>query len=304
MNMFSDWFSSRGLMPHGFCYQWQPALIWLHAISDTLIALAYFSIPAALIYFVRRRRDTPFGWMFICFSGFIFACGATHLMDVWTLWVPSYWLSGGVKVLTVLASVPTAVFLVRLMPTALTLPNLEELRRANDQLKRQAAILRESEERFRQMAENIQEIFWMINPGTKEVTYVSPAFEQICELPIQAIYSNPTSYRELIFPEDRLRVLSALENLQRTNRFDEEFRIICPNGTLKWVRAIGFTSKDSAGMPAALVGTVQEISIRKEMEFVLPEARAQFDQSLLKIKKEGFVKGLMVVLTKSGERRV
>jgi PAS domain S-box-containing protein len=359
MNMLREWFSSSGVMPHGFCYQWKPALVWLHAISDTLIALAYFLIPAALLYFVRKRRDVPFGWMFVCFGTFIAACGATHAMEVWTLWVPSYWLSGGVKVLTALASVPTAVFLVRLMPTALSIPSTEEIRAVNEELKQQAAALKESEARFRQMAENIQEIFWMLNPKTKEATYVSPAFEQICELPLDSIYAHPTSYRELIHPQDQQRVLAGLEKLESTNRFDEEFRIVCPSGRMKWIRSIGFTAKDAAGNVTTLVGTAQEITVRKEMEAVLresedryrdlvehstdlicthdlqgrllsvnelpckvlgysrdellkkpmrdlllPEARAQFDESLQTIQKEGFVKGAMVVLTKSGERRI
>ena len=59
MNLLSEWLSSNGLMPHGFCYQWKPALIWLHSVSDALIALAYFSIPIALIHLVRKRRDIP-----------------------------------------------------------------------------------------------------------------------------------------------------------------------------------------------------------------------------------------------------
>lgn len=184
MNLLSEWWSSDGLMPHGFCYQWKPALIWLHAVSDTLIALAYFSIPVALIQLVRKRRDIPFSWMFVCFGVFITACGATHLMEVWTLWVPAYWFSGGVKVITALASIPTAVSLVRLVPQALSLPGPEAMRVANEELLRQDATLKKSEERFRQMAENIQEIFWMMNPETKEATYVSPAFQQICELPV------------------------------------------------------------------------------------------------------------------------
>lgn len=359
MNMFPGWVSSNGLMPHGFCYQWKPALIWLHAISDTLIALAYFLIPAALLYFVRKRKDIPFGWMFVCFGVFIAACGATHAMEVWTLWVPSYWFFGGVKVITAVASVPTAVFLVRLMPTALTLSSVEEINAINAELKERAFALEESEERFRQMAENIQEIFWIMNPETKEATYVSPAFEQICELPLDALYTNSTSYRQLIHPEDRQRVLGALENLESTNRFDEEFRIVCPTGTVKWLRALGFTAKDWTGKVKTLVGTAQEITPRKKMEavlresedryrdlvehstdlictynlegrllsvnelpakllgysleellkkpmrdFLLPEARAQFDESLKTIQKDGFVKGLMVVLTKTGERRI
>jgi|KBSSwiStaDraftv2_1062776.scaffolds.fasta_scaffold118574_2 PAS domain-containing protein len=146
--------------------------------------------------------------MFVCLGVFIAACGSTHVMDIWTLWAPSYWLLGGVKVITVRASVPTAIFLVRLMPTALQLPSPEEMRTANELLRQQAATLRASEKRFRQMADNIQEIFWMMNAETKEATYPSPAFEQICELPLDSLYSNPTSYRGL-HPEDREHVLAA-----------------------------------------------------------------------------------------------
>jgi hypothetical protein len=104
MNLIRELFSSNDFMPHGFCYQWRPLLIWLHGISDSLIAIAYFSIPLALIYLVRKKRNIPFDWMFVCFGTFIAACGATHLMEVVTLWIPVYWISGGVKVITALAS--------------------------------------------------------------------------------------------------------------------------------------------------------------------------------------------------------
>lgn len=112
MQFFRNIFSSSGFMPHGYCYMWRPGLLWLHVVSDILIALAYFSIPFTLIYFIRKRRDVPFNWIFACFGLFIFACGATHAMEVWTLWHATYWLSGAVKVITALASVPTALLLV------------------------------------------------------------------------------------------------------------------------------------------------------------------------------------------------
>ncbi len=359
MDIQTQWFSLNGFTPHGFCYQWNPLLIWLHAVSDGLIALAYFVISGGLVWFARKRRDLPFPWMFVCFAMFIAACGATHAMEVFTLWVPAYWLSGAVKVVTVSASIPTAAFLVRIMPAALELPSSAALKTANEELERQSRSLKQSEERFRRMAENIQEIFWTMDPKSMEVTYVSPAFEQICELPRESLYSDPTSYRELIHPEDRQRVLGGLAKLEAANRFEEEFRIICPSGAVKWLRAIGFNAKDSAGVVETFVGTVQEITVRKQMEcalresedlfrdlvehssdlicthdlsgrmlsvnelpakllgytkeelinrpmrdFLLPEARGQFDEALLRIEKEGFVKGRMAVLSKSGERRV
>lgn len=188
------------VLPHGFCYQWDPLLVWLHAISDTLIALAYFSIPLPLIWFVTRRRDLSFGWMFLCFALFIAACGTTHLIDVLTIWVPKYWLSAAVRVFTAFASLPTAVFLVQLLPRALLIPSTEEMKAVNEELRKQDKALRESEERFRQMADNIQEIFWMVDPRTKEIMYANEAFELICERPLTSLYANPTSYGDLIHP--------------------------------------------------------------------------------------------------------
>jgi signal transduction histidine kinase len=128
MEFFRNLLSSNGFMPHGNCYMWRPGIVGLHVVSDTLIALAYFSIPFTLIYFVRKRRDLPFNWIFACFGTFIFACGATHAMEVWTLWHANYWLSGAVKVITALTSIPTAVLLIQLVPQALSLPGPETLR--------------------------------------------------------------------------------------------------------------------------------------------------------------------------------
>ena len=97
-------------MPHGHCYLWNPQLVWLHVVSDGLIVLAYMSIPFTLVYLAHRRRDIPFNWMFFSFGMFIVACGATHAMEIWTLWTPLYWLSGGIKAVTAVASLATAGF--------------------------------------------------------------------------------------------------------------------------------------------------------------------------------------------------
>ncbi|MFC7663061.1 hypothetical protein ACFQWF_10205 [Methylorubrum suomiense] len=124
----------ENLSPHGICLLWRPELIWTHIISDTVIALAYFSIPVALATFVSRRRDVVFGWVFWSFAVFITACGATHLMAIWTLYVPDYGLEAMVKILTAAASIGTAVALWYLMPRALSLPSPTQLRSANEEL--------------------------------------------------------------------------------------------------------------------------------------------------------------------------
>jgi PAS domain S-box-containing protein len=141
--------SDAGFMPHGMCYLWRPDVLSLHVASDALIALAYFSIPFTLLYFVRKRRDLKFQWMFVCFAIFIVACGATHLMEIWVIWHPVYWVSGSIKAITALASVPTAILLVRLIPQALRLPSPLALERANEDLQREVAERKRAESEIR-----------------------------------------------------------------------------------------------------------------------------------------------------------
>ncbi|MEO6569626.1 MAG: PAS domain S-box protein, partial [Opitutaceae bacterium] len=138
MDYLTKLFSSDGFMPHGHCYLWDPSLVWLHVISDSLIALAYLTIPFTLIYIIRKRKDLPFDWMLASFGVFILACGTTHALEVWTLWNPTYWLSGTMKAVTAIASVVTAILLVKLIPQLLAIPNPGNLRQALSGLRAEA----------------------------------------------------------------------------------------------------------------------------------------------------------------------
>ncbi len=118
-----------GFLPHAVCYLWDRGLLSLHAVTDILIGLSYVAISTTLVVLVMQaRRDIPFHWVFIAFGTFIVACGATHLMEVWTLWSPAYWTAGGVKALTAIASVATALILPPLVPKALELVRNAKLR--------------------------------------------------------------------------------------------------------------------------------------------------------------------------------
>lgn len=136
-------FNSSSLTAHGFCLLWDPALIWTYAISDAGIALAYFSIPVALIVIARQRRDLVFRPLLWLFATFILLCGTTHWLDLLTLWIPAYGLEAIVKAATAATSILTAIALWRLLPLALTLPSPAQYREAN-------AALRASEERLMQ----------------------------------------------------------------------------------------------------------------------------------------------------------
>jgi signal transduction histidine kinase len=132
----SGWlFDPSGLTAHGFCLLWEPGLIWTYALSDAGIALAYFSIPVALGVIARRRRDLVFRPLLFLFAAFILLCGATHWIDVVTLWIPVYGLEAVVKVATALVSLFTAIVLWRFIPAAVALPSPSQFREANAALK-------------------------------------------------------------------------------------------------------------------------------------------------------------------------
>jgi signal transduction histidine kinase len=147
MEMLNNWFNSQGFMPHGHCFLWIPSILWTSVIADALIALAYLTIPVTLIYFIRRRRDMPFNWMFIAFGVFILACGSTHVAEIWVVWRPDYVPLVILKAITAVASVVTAIALVRLVPVALLIPSPAQLAAVNAELLQANKDLRAAMER-------------------------------------------------------------------------------------------------------------------------------------------------------------
>lgn len=155
-------------MGHGYCYLWRPEIVWLHVGSDILITLAYYSIPISLVYFVRKRRDLPFHWMFIMFGAFILGCGTTHIMEVWTIWHGTYRLAGIVKLITAGLSVSTAVALVPLMPKALALPSPARLAAANRELEQEVRGRERAEEEQRRSFKQLRALAGRMQTAREE----------------------------------------------------------------------------------------------------------------------------------------
>ncbi|MBA2663727.1 MAG: response regulator [Bradymonadaceae bacterium] len=108
-------------MPHGHCYLWKPAIVWLQVITNGLIGLSYLLITATLSYIVFRIQDIPFRAMFIAFGLFIVTCGLTHFFSIYVIWNPAYWIDTGLRAVTAVASVGTAILMFPLIPKALAL---------------------------------------------------------------------------------------------------------------------------------------------------------------------------------------
>ena len=149
-------FSPTQYMPHGHCYLWQTPLVWLHVTGDFLIAIAYYSIPAMLIYFVFKRRDVPFLGIFALFGAFIILCGTGHLLEIWTLWHSAYWLSGIEKAITALVSCYTAGSMVTLLPQFLSLKTPQEVEGVNLKLQREIGVREDAESALRCAYEDLE----------------------------------------------------------------------------------------------------------------------------------------------------
>ena len=137
--LLSTFGATAGFMPHGHCYLWTPALLWTFVAAEGIIVLSYFSIPFGLMYLVRQRPDFRFGWIGTLFSLFIFACGATHLMGIWTIWNPDYWVDAALRVVTAAVSLLAAVLLWPLIPRVLGQPSIRQLEDAIGQLQAEVA---------------------------------------------------------------------------------------------------------------------------------------------------------------------
>lgn len=138
-----------GFMPHGHCYLWTPALLWLQVVSDAMIALAYLCIPVLLAYFLRRRTDLPYPWLFAMFGLFILSCGATHLFSIWNVWHADYWAEGWMKALTAVVSLATTVSLIPVIPRALALRSPAELEQEISERSRAEEALQQEQRRLR-----------------------------------------------------------------------------------------------------------------------------------------------------------
>jgi PAS domain S-box-containing protein len=121
-------------------------------------------------------------------------------------------------------------------------------------------------EELRQMADNIQEIFWALDPQTKKALFANPAYETITGRSCQSLKDNPSSYEEVIHPDDRVQVLAKLEEATQSGHFDERFRIVRPEGEVRWVWVRGFAIRDAQGNIGRLVGTALDITAQKQAE--------------------------------------
>jgi PAS domain S-box-containing protein len=139
--------------------------------------------------------------------------------------------------------------------------------------KRAEQALRSSEEKFRQLAENIHEVFWIMTPAADEILYVSPAYEQVWGRSRESLYQNPTAWTEAIHRDDQQQAHALFARQMQGEAIDSEYRILTPDGQEKWIRDRAFPIRDQAAQLIRVVGIAEEITERKRYEQELIRAR-------------------------------
>jgi PAS domain S-box-containing protein len=280
------------------CYLWQPGILSLNVVSDGLIALAYFSIPFTLLYFVRRRQDLEYGWVFLCFAVFIIACACTHLMEISTIWYPAYWLAGLLKAVTALASVATSFVLFKLLPQALLIPSPSVLIRTNVELQRvigersraQQALVQANETLERRIADRTAELktlnqslmldkarfeiaadtaglgFWTFDVAGNSLHWDERMFRLYGLAPSSA--DQPYArWANGLHPDDRARCERELQvALDGGRDFDTDFRVVHPNGSHHVLRAKARIMRDRDGAAVSMIGVNFDITDLKRAD--------------------------------------
>jgi PAS domain S-box-containing protein len=287
-------------MPHGHCFYWQPSLVWLHVISDALIAAAYFSIPVTLYYFIRRRPDVKLRGIILMFAGFILACGTTHILSVWDIWHSAYRLEGLMKAITAALSVATAIVAIRLGPVVEKISSPEQTEEVNRRLLLEIERRDQAEEKLHRYVEAellaskdelrsffeaaSQGILGVLSDGS--ISIVNRHAEKLfgysrAELIGQKLEillperfrSGHVAHRSVYFAEPRLRSMGAGMELAGRRKDGSEFPL-----------EIGLSCVNTSEGPIAY-GMVTDISERKQAADELKRVNEELRRSYVEIEQ-------------------
>lgn len=292
----TDWlFNTNDLTPHAFCLLASPGLIWLHALSDTAVGLAYLTIPFVVLRFVIKRPDVKFRPVALLFAAFIVLCGIGHFLDVVTLWVPAYGAEAVIKIATAIVSISTAIKLWQLLPSAIQIPSpaehrqlasaLNEVQRAEDRLTaalNEATRAREDAERAEAILRTVIEsspglIFSKDRNGRMQIA--NPATLALIGKP----WADVAGRTDAEFLDDRIEAEAVMANDRRimatgvAEKVEEAVR--WPSGETGTWLSIKTPLRAPSGQVTGLVGISIDITERKQAEQRLQALQAELLQT-------------------------
>jgi PAS domain S-box-containing protein len=308
-------------IPHGHCYLWQTPLVGLHVVADAMIAIAYFSISLILIYFVRQVKELPFQNIFILFGSFILSCGTTHVVEIWTLWHPNYWIYGILKAITALISLYTACSLIPIIPLALKFPSPQHLAKLNQQLNQQIiekeiakekvqqlnqeleqrvgektfALLKANQDlqeitRFREQLNDLMpNILYIYDLATSKNVYCNPFVTELLGYSAEQLQKFQDSLLdELIHPEDLPLLKHHFANcllLEDDKYLETEYRIKNTTGQWHWLHDKNTVfARNSSGEVTQILGIAQDVTQTKQVQLQSKELNQKLAEQIKNLK--------------------
>ncbi|HET9018813.1 MAG TPA: PAS domain S-box protein, partial [Acetobacteraceae bacterium] len=281
-----SFFNDSGLPPHGFCLLWEPGLIWLHVISDAVIGISYYAIPLALAYFVMRRTDLAFSWIFWLFATFILLCGTTHFFAIWVLWHADYAVEGLVKAATAAVSLLTAVMLWPLVMRLLPLPTPGQFQEMTDRLatataqrQRAEASLHRSEQSLRVLLEGVTDhAIYMLDPGGA-ITGWHAGGRRIKGYDEAEVLGRHFSM--FYTPEERAAGVpaQALERAAAHGKYEAEGWRVRKDGSRFWASVVLEALRNQDGALIGFAKITRDFTERHQAALALDQARAALAQA-------------------------
>lgn len=281
MQTLSNLFNINNLIPHGYCLSWNPPLLWLHVISDVLITLSYYSIPLSLAYFIRKRKDLPYAWLFTMGALFIVACGTTHLMSAVLIWIPLYWVDGFLKAFTAIISLATAIAMWWIIPLALQLPSAARLQNEINERKQAELAQQEALSRLNKIANQLPSLvfqFRMRPDGSVCLPYASEVLRKIYRIDPASVREDATAVFAVVHPDDLTNHLETIKtSAQELSPWHDEYRLKFVDGSECWLWGNALPEREEDGS-VLWHGFVSDITERKQLELELQRSNAELEQ--------------------------
>ena len=265
-------------MPHGHCYLWNAGLVWTMVATDLLIGLAYLSISFSLYTLVRRIK-VPFHAVFAAFGLFIFACGLTHFMEVYTLWTPSYWLAAFVKVVTATTSVATALSLHPLKPKIVAFAELAKLsERRRIDLAERLDQLTKTQERYRHLVDAVKDYAIVLLDEKGLVEVWNEGARRLEQYEAEEIVGRHFS---VFYPVERVRAAQPerdLSEARASGAYQGEGWRLRRDGTPFWASVVITAIQDPGGRVTGFSKVTRDLTERREAEDRLKAANASLER--------------------------
>ena len=291
INAVANWLSNPAFLPHGYCLRWEPGLLWSLVVANAVIGLAYYSIPVAIGYFLRRHKDLKFNWIFAMFAVFIFACGTTHFIDMASIWFPIYRFDAVILDLTAAVSIVTAVVMWPLIPkVSLFLKQrqiaMSEQSAANELLQESLELLQvrqkqlaKSERQFRLTLTNAPIGLAIVGLDGRFITVNTVLCAMLDYSESDLLTKN---FQEITHPDDLQGDLAYVQEMieGRRDSYRMDKRYINRRGEIIYVQLDVSILRNDAYEPQHFISQIQNITHRKGYEDALLESERRL-QTLL-----------------------